>query len=82
LRQIKIVSVMFFEAGGDGSEMLDLAEEAFDQIAQTIEPCTEGGESDVSGHWLDVGPGAALGQRPAQSIAVIRRCRPGGSGLA
>ena len=55
---------MFFEAGCGGSEMFDLAEEAFDEIAQAIEPCTEGGESDASGHRLDVAPGAALSQRP------------------
>ena len=67
----KVVGVMFFIAGCDGSEVFDLVEKAFDQVAQAIEQRAEGGDVDASGHRLDVGPGAALGQRLAQSIAVI-----------
>lgn len=67
----KVVGVMLFVAGCDGSEVFDLAEKAFDQVAQAIEQRAECGDVNASGHRLDVGPGAALGQRVAQSIAVI-----------
>ena len=46
--------VLFFEAGGDGAEML--AEEALDEVAVSIGEGAEGGAPPAAGHGLDVGP--------------------------
>lgn len=61
---------MLFEAGGDCSEMLPLAEEPLDGIAIAVEEGTEGRDVLAVGHRLDVGPGAARFQAAAQAVAV------------
>src|ERR1051326_4342818 len=67
----KVVGVVLFEACSDGSEMLELVEEALDEIAVAIEEGAEGRDVDAPRHGLDVGPRAALGQAGAQSVAVV-----------
>ena len=62
---------MFFEACGDCSEMLELIEEAFDEISEAIQERAEGGDVDAPGHRLDVGPGSAFGRAVAQGVAVV-----------
>jgi hypothetical protein len=67
----KMVCVVLFEAGCDGSEVLDLVKEAIDQIAVAIQ---EGAESQClhpPGHGLDIGPGALADHRLAQRVAVV-----------
>ena len=62
---------MFFEAGCDGSEVLDFAEEAFNAMTVAIEERTEGGWVLASWHRLYVGDGTAIGEPGAKLIAVI-----------
>lgn len=62
---------MLFEAGGNGSEMLDLVEEAFDEIAISVEERAERRNVDASRHGFDVRPGAALGQAVSEGVAVM-----------
>src|SRR5579863_5719515 len=67
----KIVGIVFFEARGHGSEMLELVEEPLDEVAIAIEERAEGWDVDAPRHWFDVGPSPALGQAVAEGIAVI-----------
>src|SRR5579862_1861584 len=67
----EVVGVVFFEARSDGSEMFDLVEEALDEVAISVEEGAKSRDIDPSRHWFDVGPGAALGQRGSQRVAVI-----------
>jgi hypothetical protein len=62
---------MLFEAGGNSSEVLELAEEAFDEISEAIQERAERWDIDASWHRLDVGPGAAIGHGFAQAIAIV-----------
>lgn len=62
---------MLFEACGDGPEMLELVEEAFDQVAVAVEPGAEGRDVYPVRHGFDVGPGAALGHFHSQGVTVI-----------
>src|ERR1700724_1421482 len=50
----EVVGVVFFEAGGDGSEMFDLAEKPLDEIAISIEERAESRDVLASRHRLDV----------------------------
>src|SRR5208283_1563487 len=67
----EVIGVMFFEACGDGSVMLDLVEEPLDEVAIAVEKGAEGRDIDPSGHGFDVRPGSAIFQGLAQRIAVI-----------
>ena len=53
---------MLFESRGDGSEMLELVEEAFDPVAIAIEVGAEWRNIDAVGHWPDVGPCPSIGE--------------------
>ena len=53
---------MLFVAGGDGSEVLELVEEALDEVPVAIQEGAEGGLVDPAGERLDVGPGACAGE--------------------
>src|SRR5579871_7037156 len=67
----EVVGVVFFEARGNGSEMLDLVEEPLDEVAIAIEKRAEGRNVDAPRHGFDVRPRAARGQAVAEGIAVI-----------
>jgi hypothetical protein len=67
----EVVGVVLFESGSDGSEMLNLVEEALDEVSVPIEEGAEGRDVDAVGHGFDVRPSAALGQAFAQRVAVI-----------
>ena len=62
---------MLLEARGDGPEVLELTEEAFDEIAVAIEECTERWLLSAPGDRLDVRPRAARRKALAQSVAVV-----------
>lgn len=62
---------MLFEACCDGSEVLDFAEKAFDEVAVAIEELAEGRDVFPVRHWLHVCPGAAFRERAAQVVAVV-----------
>ena len=51
--------------------MLDLAEEAFDEIATSVEERAERRHLDASRHGFDVRPGAAPGEAVSQRVAVV-----------
>lgn len=62
---------MLVEAGGDGAVMLDLVEEALDEIAAFVEARTEGGWINALVEWPDVGPRALADNHGAQRVAVV-----------
>ena len=66
---------MFFEACGDSSKMLELVEEALDEVAISKQEGAEGGNAHAARHGFDVGPGAAAFHLCAQSVAVIGSIR-------
>lgn len=51
--------------------MLELVEEALDEVSVAVEEAAEGGDVLAVGHGLDVGPGASTGEILAQGVAVI-----------
>jgi hypothetical protein len=53
----EVVGAVFFEAGGDGAEMLEVAEEALDEVAVTI------GKALKAGRRLRPGMGLMLAQQ-------------------
>ena len=55
----------------DVPEVLELVEEALDQISVAIEPWAEDRHVDPVWHGLDVGPGAPVGHLLAQAIAIV-----------
>src|SRR6476660_6232464 len=71
LDEREVVGVVLFEASGDSSEVLNLVEEALDEIAEAMKETTEGGDVDAPGHWFDIGPGSASGDALAQGVAVV-----------
>src|SRR5580698_5104600 len=73
----EVVGVVFFEAGGDGSEVFELVEEAFDEISKAVEIGTERGDVDAPWHGFDVGPGPSFVEGLAQGVAVDRRAKSG-----
>ena len=62
---------MLVEAGGDGSVMLDLVEEALDEIAAFVEARAECGSLDAMSERPDVRSRALGGDPGAQHVAVI-----------
>jgi len=71
LDEREVVGVVLFEASGDSSEVLNLVEEALDEIAEAMKETTEGGDVDAPGHGFDVGPGSASSDALAQDVAVV-----------
>lgn len=67
----EVVGIVFFEARGDGPEMLELVEEPLDEVAVAIEERAEGRDVDAPRHGFDVGPSATLRQAFTKRIAVI-----------
>jgi hypothetical protein len=63
---------MLFRSGCDGSGVLELVEEALDQVEIMIEDRAEG-RNVTRSHRLDVGPGTQFGQRAAERVAEIGR---------
>ena len=66
---------MLFEAGCDGSEVLELVEEALDKVAVAVEEATEHRDVDAPGQGLDVGPSAPFGEFGSKPIAVLGAIR-------
>ena len=62
---------MLFEASSDGPEVLNLVEEALDEVSEAIEEMTERWNVDPPRQGLDVGPSATFGRALAQSITVV-----------
>lgn len=62
---------MLVEARRDGSVVLDLIEEAFDEVAAFVEAWAEGRWIDAMVEWSDVGGCALTGDQSAQRIAVV-----------
>lgn len=58
-------------AGGDGMEVLELVEEAFDQVAVSMEERAERGDAFAVPHGSDAGPCSACSQCRAHDVAVI-----------
>jgi len=67
----EVVGVVFFEAGGLGSEVFELVEDAFDEISKAVEIWTERGDVDAPWHRFDVGPGPSFVEGLAQGVAVV-----------
>jgi hypothetical protein len=57
---------MLLEARGYGSEMLNLVEEALDQVAIAVKEWAERWDVDPVRHRLDVGPGTLLVETGAE----------------
>ena len=57
---------MFFVSGGDGAEVLELVEEALDEVAIAVEEGAEGRDADASGM------GLTLAQAPCSSSVGAR----------
>lgn len=62
---------MLVEAGGDGAVMLDLVEEALDEVTALVQPRAEGGRIGAMIERPDVGGGALGGDHGAQRVAVV-----------
>ena len=62
---------MFFVAGGDGSEVLELVEEALDAVPVAIQEGAEGELVDAAGERLNVGSGSLPGDGVAERVAVV-----------
>jgi len=62
---------MFFETRGDGPEVLDLVEEALDEVAVSVEEGAECGLGLAMRQWPDAGPPALVGEPLAQGVRVV-----------
>lgn len=62
---------MLVEAGGYGAVMLDLVEEALDEVAAFVELRTEGGRINALVERSDVGPCTLTDNHGAQRVAVV-----------
>ena len=51
--------------------MLELVEEALDQVAMTVEQAAESRDVDAVRHRLDVRPGTPMGHGRTQGVAVV-----------
>lgn len=67
----EVVGVVLFVARGDGPEVFELAEEALDEVAISVEEAAEGRDVPAVWHRLDVGPGAAGRQIGSEGVAVV-----------
>src|SRR5215212_8687590 len=67
----EIIGVVLLEASGDGSEVLELVEEALDEVAVAVQEWAEGRNVDAPWHRFDVGPGPTIEQRPTQRVAIV-----------
>ena len=62
---------MFFVARCDGSEVLELVEEALDEVPVAIQEGAEGWLVHPARDWLHVGPGSLGRHGLAQDVAVV-----------
>ena len=67
----EIVGRVLVVAGGYCSEVLDLVEEAFDEVAVAVQERAEGGDILAVRHRPDVGPCPLLGQTVSAFVAVV-----------
>ena len=62
---------MLFITRRDGPEVLELAEEAFDEVSVAIEVGAERGNVHTIGHRFDVAPSALFFEPRPQGVAVV-----------
>src|SRR5215204_749442 len=67
----EVVCGVLLVAGCDCPEVLELVEEAFDEVPGAVEERAEGRLVAPTGEWLDVGPHASRRHRLAEEIAVV-----------
>jgi len=67
----EIVGIVLFETCRDSTEVLQLIEETFNEVAEAVEKGAERRDVDASWHRLDISPAAASGHFPTQSIAIV-----------
>ena len=67
----EVVGVVLFEASCDSPEVLELVEEALDQVAVAVKPSAEDWNVYPVRHWLDVGPGTPACDSGTQNVAVV-----------
>ena len=67
----EVVGVVLFVARGDGPEVFELAEEALDEVAISVEEAAEGRDVLTVRHRLDVSPGAAGREVGPEGVAVV-----------
>jgi hypothetical protein len=66
---------VLFEARGDGPEVLEFVEEAFDQISEPIKHGTEDRDVGAPWHGFDVGPCGAIGAFLTEGAAIVTSVR-------
>src|ERR1700761_2898517 len=71
----EVIGWLFLVSGSDGTEMLELVEEAFDPISIAVKKGTEDRRLGPVCHRANVRPHASCGHRLAQCIAVIGSVR-------
>ena len=71
----EVVVVAFVISGCDGAEVFELVEEPLDSVALAVDPGTESRVSDAVRHRADIPPGATVGKRLTQRVAVIGTVR-------
>lgn len=62
-------------AGGNTTEVLQLGEEALDQIALAVEPCAEVRLCPAIGLWWDIGERALLAERRPDAVSIVSLVR-------
>jgi hypothetical protein len=62
---------MLFVARGVRPEAFEFVEEAFDEVAVSVEKAAEGRNVFAVGHRLDIGPDAACREGAAERVAVV-----------
>ena len=67
----EVVFRVLLEARGDGAEVLELVEEALDEVALAVEEGAERRAPLTVRHRLDASPGAARGEGLAKGVAVV-----------
>lgn len=68
-----MIGSVLLETGSNGAKVLELVEEAFDEVQISIEEGTEGGNVVSVGHRPDTGPSSSFLVVFSQLIAIIAR---------
>src|SRR4051812_36627596 len=69
--ECEIVGGVLLVPGGDGSEVLELVEEALDAVPRSVQEGAEGGFVEPAGQRLDVGEDAPCRHVLAEKVAVV-----------
>src|SRR3978361_1189951 len=67
----EIVGRVFVVPGGHGSEVLDLVEEPFDEVAVSVQERAEGRDVLAVGHGSAIGPRSLFRQTVSPFVAVV-----------